>query len=114
MTRRKRVSLCADSRSIAETDTHDKFRGLVSICPDSQTPTTFGELTCFIEDKFRGPVSDCADSQARLAFIYQGTYLIVCVYVGIILVRAYKVILRERKRERQTHIQLLDSWCLCR
>lgn len=29
--------------------------------------------------------------QASLAFIYQGTYFMVCIYVGVILVRAYKV-----------------------
>lgn len=30
-------------------------------------------------------------AQASLAFIYQGTYFLVCIYVGVILVRAYKV-----------------------
>lgn len=30
--------------------------------------------------------------QASLAFIYQGTYFMVCIYVGVILVRAYKVL----------------------
>jgi len=28
--------------------------------------------------------------QASLAFIYQGTYFMICIYVGVILVRAYK------------------------
>ena len=31
-------------------------------------------------------------AQASLAFIYQGTYFLVCIYVGVILVRAYKVL----------------------
>jgi hypothetical protein len=33
----------------------------------------------------------CVHEQRSLAIIYQGTYFMLCIYVGVILVRAYKV-----------------------
>jgi hypothetical protein len=49
-----------------------------------------------VVDKFFEPLvekfSELDDKdQASLAFIYQGVYFMVCIYVGVILVRAYKV-----------------------
>ncbi len=35
----------------------------------------------------------CVHEQRSLAIIYQGTYFMLCIYVGVILVRAYKVTL---------------------